>query len=817
METLLKDLRLAFRVLGKNPGFTVLAVLTLALGIAVNATMFSGVSAFLLRRPPGHHPDRVAVVSSVNPNGTSFADVSPVSAPNYLAWRATNHVFAEVAAADEFRTSSLTIRDQPEALHSAAVSPNYFTVLEASPEIGRTFAEGEDQPGHDHVVILSHDLWVRRFASDPAILGRTVRLNRENWAIVGVMPANFRMLGFIPELWTPLVLDSADQTATAHQDRSLYLFGRLKPGVTLEQARAEMATLATRTQEDFPETEKGWGAAVHTLPDFLIYLFSVRSALAVLMTAVGFVLLIACANVAGLLLARAAGRRKELAIRISLGASRLRIVRQLLTEGLVIAFFGGSLGLVFAFWGIRYLQAGLAAGNEYIRAVTFELDWNVLLFAVAVSVLCAVLCGAFPALNAARTDVNANLKDENRAASGGRSQSRLRTVMVTSEIALALFLLVGTGLLMRAVFTEHHQDLGFQREHLLTAAVTLDEARYKDSAKQLLFVQEFIRYAEQIPGASGVAATSDLPATGAGRLTMSIKGQPELPVNQRPRAVDYVVTPEFFRVAAIPLLRGRGFTEMDNRAMPRVVVVNREFVHRHLHDQEPLGREIALDVVGAAPGKPQWSEIVGVVGNVKNFSGETHDDPAVYEPFSQRPLPSISLIVRSGTDPDGLAAELRKAVAQVDSELPLSHVMSMSAVLDVQNAGDQVFSQMLGTFAILALILSAIGIYGLVAYSVGQRTHEIGIRMALGARSPDVLRMILWQGMKMTVIGGTIGLLLALPLPKLFEAIFYGMHVQEPGIYLVVPLVVLLVAMLATYVPARRAAQVDPMRALRQE
>ena len=816
METLLKDLRLAFRMLAKNPGFTVLAVLTLALGIAVNATMFSMVSAFLLRRPPGREPDRVAVVSSVNPNG-SFADVSPVSAPNYLAWRAANHVFAEVAAADEFRTSSLTIQDHPEAMHSAAVSPNYFMVLEVSPEIGRTFAKGEDQPGHDHVVILSHDLWVQRFASDPAILGRSIRLNRENWTVVGVMPANFRMLGFIPELWTPLVLDSAGQTGTARQERSLYLFGRLKPGVTLEQARAEMATLAMRAQEDFPETEKGWGAAVDTLPDFLINFFSVRSALAVLMTAVGFVLLLACANVAGLLLARAAGRRKELAIRISLGASRLRIVRQLLTEGLVIAFFGGGLGLVFAFWGIRYLRAGLTVGNEYIRAVTLELDWNVLLFAVAISVVCAVLCGTFPALNAARTDVNTNLKDENRAVSGGRSQSRLRTVMVTGEIALALFLLVGTGLLMRAISTEHHQYLGFQKEHLLTAAVTLDEARYKDGAKQLLFVQEFIRHAEQIPGASGVAATSDLPATGAGRLTLRIKGQPELPVNQRPRAVDYVVTPEFFRVAGIPLLRGRTFAETDKGSSPHVVVVNREFVHRHLQDQNPLGKEIALDAAGAAPDKPQWSEIVGVVGNVKNFSGATHDDPAVYEPFSQRPAASMSLIVRSGADPDGLAAELRKAVAQVDSELPLSHVMSMSALLDVQNAGDQVFSQMLGTFAILALMLAAIGIYGLVAYSVGQRTHEIGIRLALGARRPDVLRMILWQGLKMTAIGGTLGLLLALPLPKLFEAIFYDMHIQEPGLYLVGPLVVLLVALLATYVPARRAAQVDPMRALRQE
>src|SRR5712671_3427808 len=376
METFTKDLQLAVRMLLKKPGFTLVAVLTLALGIAVNATMFSMVSAFLLRRPPGRDPQRVAVVSSVNPNPAFQADVYPVSAPNYLAWREANHVFADMAAADEDRFVNLTSQGQPEVIRSAAVSLNYFSVLSVTVQLGRTFETGEDQSGRDHVVILSHDLWERRFGSDASSIGRIIRLNREDYTVIGVMPASFRLLGFTPQLWTPLVLTPADQTAAARKDRSLHLFAQLKPGVTLDQARAELVTLARRAEESFPDTEKGWGAAVRTLPDFLVYDFGIRSGLAVMMTTVGFVLMIACANVAGLLLARAAGRRKELAIRIALGAGRLRIIRQLLTENLVIALLGGGVGLLLAYWGIAFLRAKMTF-NQAISAVPLNLDWTV--------------------------------------------------------------------------------------------------------------------------------------------------------------------------------------------------------------------------------------------------------------------------------------------------------------------------------------------------------------------------------------------------------------------------------------------------------
>jgi len=813
MDTFRKDLQLAIRMLAKKPGFAAIAVFTLALGIAVNATMFSLVSGFLLHRPPGRDPERVAVVTGIDPAQGFQADAKTVSVPNYLAWREANHVFTDVAATDPYRTVTLTLHEQSEPLRAEAVSLNYFGLLEVTPQLGRTFEAGEDQTGSDHVVILGHTLWTSHFASNPSIIGQTIRLNRETYTVIGVMPANFRLLGFNPQLWTPLALTPADQTADARKTRSLYLFARMKPGVTVEQARAEMVTLGRRAEETFPEAEKGWGVAVRTLPDFLIYTFGIRSGIAVMMTTVGFVLMIACANVAGLLLARAAGRRKELAIRGALGAGRLRIIRQLLTEGLVIAFLGGSLGLVLSNWGIKLVRANLNF-NEAISAVPLSLDRNVLLFTIAVSLVCAVLCSLAPAVSASRTDIATNLKDESRSATQGRSHSRIRAAMVTAEIALALFLLVGTGMLFQGISAIDSQDLGFRPDHILTAAVTLDSARYPDASHQNTFVRDLLPHLKELPGTESVAATSDLPASGAGSVTLRIKGQPELPTSERLSALDFVVTPDYFRTAGIALQSGHTFAESDNASAPRVVVVNREFARRYLNGQDPLGKQIRLDLSGPAS---DWSEIIGVVGNVKSYSQATRDDPEVYEPFWQRPVASMSLMIRTTSDPKSLASDLRKTVAQADPELPLAQVLSMPAVLNQQKEGNPFFLRVLGSFAVLALLLAAIGIYGLIAYSVSQRTHEIGIRMALGAKSQDVLRMVVWEGMKMAAIGGAIGIVMALPLPKVFEAIFFDLHVGEPRLYVVVPMAVLMVAIFATYLPARRAARVDPMSALRQE
>ena len=813
MRTMVQDLMYGLRQLGKNPGFTAVAVITLALGISVNATMFSLVSAFLLRRPPVHEPDRVMVISAIDPAQRFHADASTVSIPNYLAWRDGTDVFTEIAASYDYRTTSLTVGRHSETLDSAAVTLTYFGLLGVTPELGRSFQPGDDKTGQEHVVVLSHQLWEQRFGSNPQIVGSTVRLDRETYTVIGVMPAKFNLMGYIPQLWTPLVLTATDELPAARKDRNLHVFARLKPGATVQQAQAEVATFARRAEEGFPEIEKGWGVVVRTLPDFLIYDFGVTNGLAVIMTTVGFVLLIACANVSGLLLARTAARRKELAVRSALGAGRLRLVRQLLTEGLLIALLGGGLGLVWADWGVQVLRANMRF-NPAISAVAFNLDRNVLLFATGASLMCALLFGLAPALSASRTDITRNLKEDGRAASRGRSHTRFRSVMVTFEIALAMFLLVGSGLLFHGIYLLNRQYLGFQAEHLLTARVALDKTRYPNAARQSAFLRESISRLRELPGVVQVAAVSDLPATAPGSVTLHLKDQPELAANQAPNALDVVVTPDYFQATGTPLLRGRTFTDNDDATAPRVVIVNQKFVERYLNENEPLGRQITLEVSGATS---EPSQIVGVVGNVKTHSQSVRDDPQVYEPFLQRPISSFFLMIRAIGDPNILVSALRNTMAQIDVELPLAQVMSMPAVIEAQKGGTPFFMRALGVFAAMALILAAIGIYGLVGYSVGQRVPEIGIRMALGANSRDVLRMVIAEGAKISVIGGLVGLSLALPLPKVFNAMFSDLHVGQPWIYVVVAITILLVAIAATYVPAHRAAHVDPMRALRQD
>jgi len=813
MRTMVQDLIYGLRQLGKNPGFTAVAVITLALGISVNATMFSLVSAFLLRRPPVHEPDRVVVISAIDPAQRFHADASTVSIPNYLAWRDGTDVFTEIAASYDYRTTSLTVGRHSETLDSAAVTLTYFGLLGVTPELGRSFQPGDDKTGQEHVVVLSHQLWEQRFGSNPQIVGSTVRLDRETYTVIGVMPAKFNLMGYIPQLWTPLVLTAADELPAARKDRNLHVFARLKPGATVQQAQAEVATFARRAEEGFPEIEKGWGVVVRTLPDFLIYDFGVTNGLAVIMTTVGFVLLIACANVSGLLLARTGARRKELAVRSALGAGRLRLVRQLLTEGLLIALLGGGLGLVWAYWGVQVLRANMRF-NPAISAVAFNLDRNVLLFATGASLMCALLFGLAPALSASRTDITRNLKEDGRAASRGRSHTRFRSVMVTFEIALAMFLLVGSGLLFHGIYLLNRQYLGFQAEHLLTARVALDKTRYPNAARQSAFLRESISRLRELPGVVQVAAVSDLPATAPGSVTLHLKDQPELAANQAPNALDVVVTPDYFQATGTPLLRGRTFTDNDDATAPRVVIVNQKFVERYLNENEPLGRQITLEVSGATS---EPSQIVGVVGNVKTHSQSVRDDPQVYEPFLQRPISSFFLMIRAIGDPNILVSALRNTMAQIDVELPLAQVMSMPAVIEAQKGGTPFFMRALGVFAAMALILAAIGIYGLVGYSVGQRVPEIGIRMALGANSRDVLRMVIAEGAKISVIGGLVGLSLALPLPKVFNAMFSDLHVGQPWIYVVVAITILLVAIAATYVPVHRAAHVDPMRALRQD
>jgi putative ABC transport system permease protein len=584
--------------------------------------------------------------------------------------------------------------------------------------------------------------------------------------------------------------------------------------VTLGQARAQLRVLAEQSQKDFPATEKRWGASARTLNDFLIYSFGIRYGLAVMMTVVGFVLLIACANVAGLLLARAVGRQKEVAIRMSLGASRARVVRQLLTEGVVIALLGGTMGLLLSWFGIRALRAGLQF-NEYIANVPVALDRNVLFFAAGVSLLSAVLSSTAPALKASRAEINSDLNSETRGGTAGRSRNRMRVVLVGGEVAMAVFLLIGTGLLIRAIYTLESQKLGFRHDHLLTAGLVLDKARYPDPGKRDQFVRSLSDQLRQIPGVTGVALASDLPATGLSDVPIHIKGQTESRANEQHTAGDVVVSDDYFSVTGIPLRRGRGFTANDGAAAPRVVIVNQEFVHKYFQDRDPVGKQIQLDITGVTPA---WSEIVGVAADVKSYSEDPHVDPEVYEAWAQRPVAGISVMLRSNMEPNSLIPSLRRVLSGLDSELPLLRVMSMDQLIDNQRTGNPLFSKVLAALATLALILSAIGIYGLIAYSVGQRTQEIGIRMALGAKASDISRMILREGFKVAAVGSVVGFVLALPLPRLFESVFQGdVHFGAPIVYPALLAVMLVVALGATYGPARRATRIDPMVALRGE
>jgi predicted permease len=813
-ESLLSDVRFALRQLIKSPGFTLTAVVTLALGIAVNATMFSMVSAFLLPQLPGRDLQSMVVVSSVNPDASFQADTTPVSPPNYFAWRNDTRLFSAVTAANEYLTGSLSEPgQQPEAITYVAVAANYFSVFGVSPQLGRAFVAGEDEPGHDHVLILSHGLWERRFNSDPSIVGRSVRLNREDYVVAGVMPAEFRLLGFPSQLWTPLTLSAADLAPSERKNRYLYMFARLAPGLTLEQSRAQIDIDVRRVQQDFPGTESRWGASVRTMPDFLIHNFNIGSALAVIMTVVGFVLLIACANVAGLLLTRAVGRQKELAVRVSLGASRVRVVRQLLTEGLVIALLGGGLGLFLTYIGIDLIRAGLRF-NEAISAVPIRLDTRVLVFVALVSLVTAVVTSVAPALKASHTAINTDLKSESRGGTSGRAHNRLRVMLVGAEIAIALFLLIGSCLLIRGVYLLDHQELGFNHSHLLTAAVVLDKARYADSSRQNQFARSLVTQMQQLTGVKFAALASDLPASGAASVSIHIQGQQESRPNQQHTAADVMVTPDYFQVIGVSLVSGRAFSDHDDATAPRVVIVNREFVHRYFQDNDPIGKQIQLDISGT---RPVWSEIVGVVGNVKSDTIVPGAKPQLYEPYVQRPVASFSLMLRSAMDPASLTPALRHMVAQLDPELPLLRVMSMESVIEASRNGNPLFTRMLATFAILALALSALGIYGLIAYSVGQRTHEIGIRLALGAKPSDISRMILRQGFQVAAIGSAIGFTMALPLPKVFDAIFGLVRFAAPVVYPIVLAGMLMVVFCATLGPARRATRVDATQALRNE
>src|SRR5882672_3850770 len=814
LEVLFQDLRFGLRMLAKNPGFTAVATLTLALRIAANATIFSFVSAVMFRRPPVGDADRVVVVSSINPVSSWGVNLNPFSAPTYFAWKKQNRMFADMAAADPYASASLTGDGNPERVGVMRTTSNYFSVLGVSPQWGRTFSDGEDQTGREHVVILSHEFWERRFAANPAVIGKTIRLNGTGYEVIGVMPAQFVMHSFPAQIWTPVVVDEAQQSAAARENRSLFFFARLKPGVAVTEANAEFQGLARVAEQNFPDTEKGWGVTVLTLQDYMIKEFNSGPALVLLMGAVGFVLLIACANIAGLLLARATGRGREIAVRVAMGAGRFRMIRQLLTEALLLAALGGAAGLALTFWGARLLKSALGF-NETVRVLDLTVDSKVLAFTAGISLLAAVVFGLAPALKAGTSEVYTILKNATGKASAGSRQNRLRSLVVIGEVALAVVLLTGTGLMIKGVVDGMKKGLGFEQGHVLTAFLSLADPPYSGARKQSAFYRALLAKMENVTGAESAAIASTLPAGGADQISFHLKGQENLPPGERFKARYFVVSPKFFETAKIRLIRGRVFSETDGPDSNGVAVVSEVFARQFYPKGDAIGQQVLIDTAGERGS--QWREIIGIVANVKGWPLEAADDPEIYENFLQRPAAEMALMVRTRGNPDALAPGLREAVWGIDKDQPIASVMSLEERIGNQIAGDRLFVQMLGIFAALALTLSGVGLYGLVAYTVGLRTQEIGIRMALGANRKKILRQVVGEGMKLAVTGAAIGMALAAPLPKVLEALLRDFRVSGTWIYLLIPAVITGVALLACYLPARRAARVDPMVALRYE
>ena len=815
LEVFFQDLRFGARMLGKNPGFTAVAALTLALGIGANATIFSFISAVIYQKPTANDPDRLMVVYSAGVTEAHGPNLNPVSAPNFFTWKKANRVFSDMAAGEPYGSANLTGQVEPERLSVMHVTANYFSVLGVAPALGRTFLEGEDRSGHEHEVVLSHEIWERKFGSDSNLIGTAIKLNGEQFNVVGVMPAGFLLRSFQAQIWTPMVLEESQQSTAARETRILYLFGRLKDGVSVAQAEADISTLGQLAAQNFPEAEKGWAAATLPLQEYMIREFNAGAAIAMLMSAVGFVLLIACANIAGLLVARAASRGKEMAIRVAIGAGRGRLIRQLLTEALLIALLGGAVGLAISVAGARLLQAGLAFSDE-ARALSVVVDQHVLLFTAVISLVAAILFGLAPALQAGKRDVYDTLKNDSTNSSSGRSRGRFRSVLVAGEVALAVILLTGTSLIIKGVFDTMHQSLGFEPAHLLTAQISLGGLRYKDAAQQSAFYQELTEKLKAVPGVQSAAAASDLPATGANNISFRLRGQEAVPSGERPRARYFVVDSDYFRTMEIPLVAGRNFSEADGAKNAAVAMVSEVFVKRFFPKGEALGKSILIDAGNA--GEPQWREIIGVVGNVKNWPLQTTNDAEIYEPFLQRPVGDMAVAVRTTGNPAELAPALRETIWSIDKDQPIGSVIGMPEKMALETTGDRLIQVLLGIFAGLAMLLSGVGLYGLVSYSVGQRRREIGIRVAMGAEKTKVLRLVLGQGIKLALIGAAVGVAGALPLPQALDSLLQDFHAKNAWmIFVLVPSMMALVALLACYIPARRASQVDPIEALRYE
>jgi putative ABC transport system permease protein len=802
MDSLLRDVKFSVRSLLKRPALTIITILTLALGIGANTAIFSVVNAVLWRPLPYNDPARLLMVWE-NHQARGGPEREWLSPSDFEDWRAQNRVFTHLSAMNDWGPT-LTGLDEPEPLVGAAVSHDIFALLGREPSMGRSFLPEEDQPGAANVVVLSNELWQRRFASDRGIIGKSISLNEDRYTVVGVMPAGFKFPVIAnTELWRPL-----RPTINASCQRGclvLRAIARLKPDTSLEKARVEMSTIAHRLEGEYPESNSKVGATLVPLHEQLVG--NMRRPLMVLLGAVGFVLLIACANVANLTLARAASREREIAIRSALGARRGRVIRQLLTESGLLALVGGALGLLLAAWLIR-LFAGLAPPG----ALGFDeigLDRVVLAFTFGIAMLTGLTFGLVPALHASKPDLNNSLK-EGKGGTGGVDGGRLRGTLVIAEIALALMLLIGGGLLLKSFLLLQRVDPGFNPDHVLTVRLFLNKTQYPESGQIRSFYTQLLDRLKALPDAQSVAAISTLPLSGNNSDTdFMIEGRPQPPANQGPVAWFSSVSTDYFRTMDLRLVKGRVFNDRDNEKSPLVVIISETMARRYWPDDEPIGKRI---------GRPdRWREIVGVVKDVKHFGLDTATPPSMYFPVDQVPARGMTLVLRTAAEPISIAPALRTEIWSIDKNLAIAQVKTMSDLVASSTTQQRFILLLLGCFAALALVLAAIGTYGVMSYAVTQRTHEIGIRLALGARNVNVLWLVIKSGMRLAIIGAVIGLAGAFGLTRLMSSLLFNVTPTDSATFLGVSLGLFAVALAACYLPARRATKVDPMEALRYE
>ena len=806
---MLQDIRYAARKLARTPAFTAIAAFTLALAIGATTAIFSVIDGVLLKPLPFRDAERVVRVTNMRGGNRMVS-----STPDFLDFRKESKSFSSLAGIDN-QAMNLTGGSEPERVSAARVSATFWSLLGVQPAMGRGFAPTEDAQSADRVVVLSDGLWKRRFGADPRIVGKTISLDGNRYTVIGVAASRFSFPDR-PDLWVPLVFSPDDLNPSNRGAHWMGVIGRLAPNVTVAQADAEMVTLTRRLEQLYPEANTGLSAAVIPMQEYLVG--DVRPALYVMLGAVAFVLLIACANVANLLLVRAASRESEMAVRTALGAGTWRIVRQLVTESVLLAVVGGVMGTMLALWGVDLLLAMAPRGLPRIDEVS--VNGTVLLFTAGLTAVTGVLFGAYPAVQAARANVSGMLKEGMRGSSGGVGSRRARNTLVMAEMALAVVLLVGAGLLIRSFSKLLAVDPGFQAERVVTFSIAAPDTKYGQYVQRRVMVADLLERMNRLPGAQGAAVVTGLPLSNMMMRTAAhIVGTPEDKPAERKVTDVAMVTPGYFATMGIPMVSGRDFTDRDGSGAPVVAIVNQEFVKRYFPNENPLGKRIELgweqDTAATGGNMTLGGEIVGVVGNVKRRGLAQEVYPETYASYMQPTFGAFSVVVRSTADPSTVMAGIRAQVRELDRDLPVSELRQLGELVSQSVSRPRFYTTLLGVFASIALILAAVGIYGVISYAVSLRTRELGIRIALGATGRQVSRLVLQQGVVLALAGVVIGGAGAYWLTRLLGKLLFGVTATDPLTFFGVAGLLTAIAALACYIPARRAARVDPLLAMR--